>query len=164
MLMATACTCTLTLQAQEAPQPEQSPAPSAMATAAQQVQFLTEAQPDPNAAFYMYVNSAYWCGPCRRFIPEIIAAYDEMRKDNHVEVILLSHDHSVKGALRYIELFSIPFPAVMYESEDRTKLPGAPNDVTALPHIVIVDAQGNVVHSGHASTVKDWKTYTNKTN
>lgn len=164
MLMATACTCALTLQAQEAPQPEQSHAPTAMATAAQQIQFLTEAQPDTDAAYYMYVNSAYWCGPCRRYIPSVIAAYEEMRKDNHVEVILLSHDRSVKGALRYIELFSIPFPAVMYESADRTKLPGAPNDVTTLPYIVVVDAKGNVVHSGHASTVKDWKTYTNKTN
>ena len=81
-----------------------------------------------------------------------------------MEVILLSHDHSVKGALRYIELFSIPFPAVMYESKDRAKLPGAPDNVTGLPYIVIVDAQGNVVHSGHATTAKDWRVYTNKTN
>ena len=164
MLMAAACTCTLTLQAQEAPQPEQGHAPTAMATAAQQIQFLTEAQPDTDAAYYLYVNSAYWCGPCRRYIPEIIAEYEEMRKDNHMEVILLSHDHSVKGALRYIELFSIPFPAVMYESKDRAKLPGAPDNVTGLPYIVIVDAQGNVVHSGHATTAKDWRVYTNKTN
>lgn len=141
-----------------------SAAPSAMAKAADQVRFLTERKPATDAAYYMYVNSAYWCAPCRRTIPLIIAEYEEMRKDNHMEVILLDHDHSEKGALWYIELCSIPFPAVMYNSEERTKLPGAGFKVEGIPYIVIVDAQGNEVHSGHASTFKNWREYTKKTN
>lgn len=137
-------------------------APTAMARATAQISFLTDAKPAPDAAYYMYVNSAYWCGPCRRYMPEIIAAYEEMRKDNRMDVILLSHDRSEKGALRYIELYSIPFSAVMYHSKERAMLPGAPDNVIGIPYIVVVDAQGNTVHTGHASTFKNWKEFTKK--
>lgn len=162
ILVAALALCTAPIQAQDTQ--SESNAPSAMAKATEQVRFLTEQKPSTDAAYYMYVNSAYWCGPCRRTIPLIIAEYEEMRKDNHMEVILLDHDRTEKGALRYIELCSIPFPAVMYRSADRNKLPGATFDVEGIPYIVIVDAQGNEVHSGHASTFKNWREYTKKTN
>ena len=162
ILIAALAFCATPTQAQDTQ--SESAAPSAMAKATEQVRFLTERKPATNAAYYMYVNSAYWCAPCRRTIPLIIAEYEEMRKDNHMEVILFNHDHSEKGALWYIELCSIPFPAVMYHSEDRTKLPGATFKAECIPYIVIVDAQGNTVHSGHASTYKNWREYTKKTN
>ena len=161
LLIAAAIASMTQATAQDAPCPA---APvSAMAKASAEISFLTECKPDPNAAYYMYVNSAYWCGPCRRIMPQIIAEYEEMRKDNHLEIILLSHERTVKGALRYMELYSMPFSAVMYKSTERTKLPGAPDNVLGIPYIVVVDAQGNTVHTGHASTFKNWREYTKKT-
>ena len=134
----------------------------AVGKAIEKIDFITEHKPNTQAKYYMYLCSAYWCGPCRREMPNIIAEYEEMKKDNHVEIILLSCDHHVKGALQYLDLFAAPFAAVMYESEARKQLPGAPDDIRGVPHIYVVDADGNFVHRGHGSTSKSWREYTKK--
>lgn len=89
-------------------------------------------------------------------MPRIVAEYPNMIKDNRMEVILISHDHSVKGALRYLELFSAPFAAVMYRSKERKLLPGCEEDVFGIPTIIVVDAQGQLIYHGHACMFVHW--------
>ena len=134
----------------------------AVGRAIENINFITDHKPNTQAKYYMYLCSAYWCSPCRREMPLIINEYEEMKKDNHIEIIMLSCDHHVKGALQYLDLFAAPFAAVMYESEARKQLPGAPDDIRGVPHIYVVDADGKFVHRGHASTFKDWRKYTHK--
>lgn len=148
--------------AEAAPTVTQAAAPHAIGKAISEISFVTEHKPNAQAKYYLYLCTAFWCGPCRREMPEIIKEYEEMIKDNHMEIIVLSCDHHVSGALRYMELFSAPFAVVMYESEARKKLPGAPAKVAAIPYIAITDADGNVLYAGHASAFKDWRKITNK--
>lgn len=145
-----------------APAVTQAAAPHAIGKAISEISFVTEHKPNAQAKYYLYLCTAFWCAPCRREMPEIIKEYKEMIKDNHMEVIVLSCDHHVSGALRYMELFSAPFAVVMYESEARKKLPGAPEKVVAIPYIAITDADGNVLYAGRASALKDWRKITNK--
>lgn len=135
---------------------------TAMAKAIESTDFITPHKPSTEAKYYMYLCTAYWCAPCRKELPHLIAEYEEMKKDNHVEVIVLSLDHHVSGALRYMELFDAPFAAVMYKGEQRKQLPGAPDDIVGIPHIYVVDANGNFIHRGHASTYKNWRQFTKK--
>ena len=145
-----------------APAVAQAAAPHAIGKAIAETEFITEHKPNAQAKYYMYLCTAYWCGPCRREMPHIIDEYQEMIKDNHLEIIVLSFDQHKSGALRYMELFAAPFAVVMYESEARKKLPGTPDVVKGIPFLVITDAEGKVLHSGHASTFKDWRKITNK--
>lgn len=139
-----------------------SPASTAVGKAIEKTNFITEHKPDTQAEYYMYLHSALWCGPCRREMPKIMAEYEAMKKDHKIEIILVSHDQSVKAALQYLDIFSAPFAAVMYLSDERKALPGAQEEVKGIPTIIVTDAQGNVVHQGHASTFVDWKKFTAK--
>ena len=129
----------------------------AVGKAIEQISFITEHKPNPHAEYYVYLHSSLWCGPCRREMPKVIAEYEAMRQDNRLEVILVSHDNSVKSALQYLDLFSAPFAAVLYKSAARKALPGCAEDVFGIPTIVIVNAQGKELFIGHASEVVNWK-------
>ncbi len=130
--------------------------PGAVGKAIEQISFITEHKPNPHAKYYMYLHSAYWCGPCRHEMPGIVAEYPNMIKDNRMEVILIGHDHTVKGALRYLELYSAPFAAVMYRSKERKLLPGCEEDVFGIPTIIVVDARGQLIYHGHACMFIHW--------
>jgi len=130
--------------------------PGAVGKAIEKISFITGHKPNPHAQYYMYLHSAFWCGPCRLEMPRIVAEYPNMIKDNRMELILISHDHSVKGALRYLELFSAPFAAVMYRSKERKLLPGCEEDVFGIPTIIVVDAQGQLIYHGHACMFVHW--------
>lgn len=136
-------------------------ATTAISQSIERTDFITPHKPSATAKYYMYLCTAFWCAPCRRDFPNIIAEYEEMKKDNHVEVIVLSFDHHISGALRYLELYDAPFAAVMYNSKQRTQL-GVPGDIDCIPYIYVVDANGNFIHRGHASTFQNWRQYTKK--
>lgn len=156
----------LTATAQEAaPKAPAHAAPAAqhaIGKAIEHTKFVTEHKPNAHAKYYMYLCTAYWCGPCRREMPHIIAEYEKMRKDGYMEIIVLSCDNTPKAALQYMELFSAPFAVVMYHSDERKKLPGAPENLRAIPHIVITDAEGNVLLADHASRYVLWREVTKK--
>lgn len=156
----------LTATAQEAapkaPAPAAPAAQHAIGKAIEHTKFITQHKPNTQAKYYMYLCTAYWCAPCRREMPHIIAEYEKMRKDGYMEIIVLSCDNTPKAALQYMELFSAPFAVVMYHSDERKKLPGAPDNLRAIPHIVITDAEGNVLLADHASRYVLWREVTKK--
>lgn len=156
----------LTATAQEAapkaPAPAAPAAQHAIGKAIENTKFVTEHKPNAHAKYYMYLCTAYWCGPCRREMPHIIAEYENMRKDGYMEVIVLSCDNTPEEALQYMEHFSAPFAVVMYRSDERKKLPGAPEGLRTIPHIVITDAEGNVLLADHASRYVQWREVTKK--
>lgn len=127
------------------------------------IQFLTDNKPNPQAKYYLYLISASWCGPCRAEMPRIVAAYPRMKEGNHMEVILVGADYSEERVRKYLDMFQAPFPALLHGSEDAGKLPGYPARVTSVPTLVIVNARGEVVASGHGEIFDQWEILTGKT-
>lgn len=124
--------------------------------------FVTQRKPDTSAQYYMFLHSASWCGPCRSTLPKIIAEYAEMRRDNRLEIILISHDYTFEKAQRYVNEAAIPFAALWYRGQERKAVPGAAENVIGIPCIIVADAAGKVVHRGHASSFIHWKNFTSK--
>lgn len=114
------------------------------------------AEPNPKARFFIYLQSASWCPPCRKEMPKIVEEYPAM-KEKGVEVILVGCDQTRDGALKYLETFKAPFPGVHFKDEGLKQLPGfAPSN--SVPSATLVDAKGNVIASGHAQSVfAKWK-------
>lgn len=135
-------------------------AKSTMARAIEQTTFATETTPNPQAAFYMFLHSASWCGACHHTLPKIIAEYAKMQQENRLEIILISHDYSIEKLLRYVNEADIPFATLWYKANNRKSIPGAAENVIGIPCIIVTDAHGNVVHRGHASSFIHWKTFT----
>ena len=116
---------------------------------------LFNGRPNAKAKYYIYLQSAGWCGFCRKEMPDIVKGYKEMKK-NGVEIIFCSFDKTQDAAKEFIREFGIRFPAMM-ETDDRKgpALPGYERG-PGIPWAVIVDAQGHVLRTGQGAIVNQW--------
>lgn len=105
------------------------------------------------AKYYIYLQSASWCGPCQREMPEIARLYRKMKRKG-VEIILCSCDETTEDAMRFLKAHKAKFPAITLD--DAAKLPGFVM-VGSIPAAVIVTSNGENIVTGHGSIVKDWK-------
>lgn len=107
------------------------------------------------ADYFIYVQSASWCGPCKREMPELVKIYPEMKAGN-VELILVGLDGTEQGALDYLQSYAAPFPGVHFKDEALQQLPGF-ELARAVPQATVVDKQGRVVAKGHGSLARKWQ-------
>lgn len=111
--------------------------------------------PAADAKYYIYLESASWCPPCRAEMPHIAKAYNDM-KANGVELVLIGRDGSSAQAEKYLTTFKATFPGVFGPEAEKAELPGF-TAANYVPHAIIVDAQGNVLANGHGSLSLKWK-------
>jgi nucleoredoxin len=98
----------------------------------------------PKQIYGLYF-SAHWCGPCRKFTPQLVAYYNQITHDHpEFEIIFVSADKSAEGMATHMRESGMPWPAIEY---------GKVANVPALqryagrgiPDLVIVDASGKVL-------------------
>ncbi|PYK42194.1 MAG: hypothetical protein DME46_12025 [Verrucomicrobia bacterium] len=95
--------------------------------------------------------SAHWCGPCRKFTPQLVAYYNQIAHDHpEFEIIFVSADKSADGMTTYMQESSMPWPAIEY-----SKLANVPTlqkyAGRGIPDLVIVDASGKVLADTYVS-------------
>lgn len=143
---------------------ESQPAAAAAADTAKAPETVAEAldeivtingTPSRDAEYYVYLQSASWCPPCRAEMPEIVKAYPEM-KENGVELILVGCDETLPGTQQFIESFGATFPATHYQDEGLKKLPGY-TPAKGIPDAIFADKNGTVLAHGHGALVKHWR-------
>lgn len=127
-----------------------------VATALKDLKYLTEARPNPKAKYYIYLQSASWCGPCNAEMPTIAEEYKEMEASGKVDLILLSADRSADAAKAFLEKYGATFPVVMGRDVTPETLPGYTR-AGGIPHAAIVTAKGDVLKEGHGSIVAQWR-------
>lgn len=159
-LLAATLFASASLSAQSAAPEPKAFAPTPMAHAIENTPFITTHKPNPRADYYMYFFTASWCSPCRAVTPKIIAEYPAMMTNRHMEVILVSLDDTPEQALAYLRKYNAPFAAIMHSSLKDVALPGCPSEITAIPHIIVVDNHGNFIYRGHALRFSEWKSRT----
>lgn len=73
-------------------------------------------QPEPDV--YLFYYSAGWCGPCHRFTPDLVEAYQRLKETmpGRCEVIFVSSDQSSYEQVKYVREYSMPWPALQYSS------------------------------------------------
>lgn len=110
------------------------------------------------ADYYIYVQSASWCGPCKAEMPELVKIYPQMKAAN-VELILMGLDGTPAEAKAYLDSYHAPFPGVHFEDPAASSLPGFALSRT-VPHATIVDKDGKVIAKGHGSLARKWQQIT----
>ncbi len=116
-------------------------------------------RPNKKAEYYIYLQSASWCGPCRAEMPHIAEEYKAMKKDGRVELLLISFDRSEGAAKNFMSNHKATFPMVLKTGKGVNKLPGF-TMARGVPSATIVNAEGKVLASGHGSLVREWRRYT----
>ena len=142
-LLAAPC---LTAQEEQAsaPAPQGQQAESAVGKALEAMQgYATDKRPDTHARYYVYLQSAGWCGPCNQEMPKIVQEYTEMRK-NGVELVLVSCDKTPDDAAAFMKKYGADFACVGFSTPAAAALPGFTPE-RRVPRMTIVDASGKVV-------------------
>jgi nucleoredoxin len=104
----------------------------------------------PKQIYGLYF-SAHWCGPCRKFTPQLVAYYNQITRDHpEFEIIFVSADKSAEGMATYMRQSGMPWPAIEYN-----KLATVPTlqkyAGKGIPDLVIVDASGKVLADSYVS-------------
>ena len=94
--------------------------------------------------------SAHWCGPCRKFTPQLVDYYNRVAPQHpEFEIIFVSHDRNQFGFETYLREANMPWPAIDYQ-----KLPmmAALSRYAGdgIPCLVVVDPSGKVVSDSFA--------------
>ena len=97
-----------------------------------------------DARYFIYLESASWCGYCRNLMPKVVEEYEALKAAG-VEVILVGADRSAEESESYLGEYGAQFPGVF--GDEAQNLPGFESS-NGVPWICIVDAKGNLLKSG----------------
>jgi nucleoredoxin len=70
-----------------------------------------------NAKVIAIYYSASWCGPCRKFTPTLIAAYERLKRQypQQFELVFVSSDRDGFNMHEYMRNYRMPWPAVRFD-------------------------------------------------
>ena len=90
--------------------------------------------------------SASWCGPCRRFTPQLVEAYETLKKQGKgFEIVFISSDSDLDEFNEYYA--KMPWLALPYEDyrEMQEEL-SEKYECNGIPHLVLLDgATGEII-------------------
>jgi nucleoredoxin len=100
-------------------------------------------------AFYF---SAQWCGPCRKFTPQLVDYYKRVAPEHpEFEIVFYSRDRSLFAMEKYVREENIPWPAIDFPRlKDKEVL--AKNAGSGIPSLVLVNSTGKVISSSYAGS------------
>ncbi|MCS7063398.1 MAG: thioredoxin-like domain-containing protein [Methylacidiphilales bacterium] len=92
--------------------------------------------------------SASWCGPCVRFTPKLVAMYNSLTETQRkkFELIFISRDYGEEATENYMMKYKMPWPAIRWDDvDDRKKNPFLAFASSGIPHLVLINAEGEIV-------------------
>jgi thiol-disulfide isomerase/thioredoxin len=96
--------------------------------------------------------SAHWCGPCRKFTPQLVDYYNQVEPQHpEFEVIFVSCDRSRFGWETYMREARMPWPAIDYDQlAGLAGLKQLSGD--GIPSLVLLDGSGHLLSSSYDGT------------
>ena len=96
--------------------------------------------------------SAHWCGPCRKFTPQLVEYYNRVAPQHpEFEIVFYSNDRSPADFETYMRETNMPWPAI-----DFGKLKGkqalAKDAGPGIPSLVLFDSNGTLISSSYAGS------------
>ena len=94
--------------------------------------------------------SAHWCGPCRKFTPNLVSFYNKNASAHpEFEIVFVSNDRTPATMEGYMREVQMPWPALAFD-----KIAGIPAltkyEGSGIPCLVVVDETGKVVSDTYA--------------
>lgn len=142
---------------------KQKPA-SKLAKIVHKMPFETQKRPNLQARYYVFLISHRTCTSCCAEMPNVVREYENMRKDNQIEIILLS-GFSPLDAKFYAERHQVPFPVchagtpeLVHQFAEMRKNSGKERSRVSAPHALFATADGKLLQEGPAGQlIPQWK-------
>ena len=107
-----------------------------------------------NVDLVFFYASAHWCGPCRKYTPQLIKFYNDAKAlysagstKTKIEIVFLSADHDQNGFKLYYA--GMPWLAVPFDCDVREKLLSFIK-VTGVPRVVVLDGRSGKILESNA--------------
>ncbi|XP_031501395.1 probable nucleoredoxin 1 [Nymphaea colorata] len=98
--------------------------------------------------------SASWCGPCQRFTPKLVNAYEELSQRGDFEVVFVSADEDQEEFDKYFS--KMPWLAIPFSDSDIRSSLDQIFEVSGIPHLVILDGNGQLLTDDAAMMIRDY--------
>jgi nucleoredoxin len=94
-----------------------------------------------------YYFSAHWCGPCRKFTPQLVEYYNRVAPQHpEFEIVLYSFDKSAADMEGYMRESHMPWPAIDFEKrEEKAELKKTYGG--GIPSLMLFDSTGKLISS-----------------
>jgi nucleoredoxin len=90
--------------------------------------------------------SASWCGPCRKFTPQLVNWYKQQKPSlDKFDVIFVSRDRTKEDMLTYMKQDDMPWPALSFIKANQHNSPLEKYAGNAIPCLVLIDGEGKVI-------------------
>jgi nucleoredoxin len=88
--------------------------------------------------------SASWCPPCRRFTPELVSWYNQMKRTtDDFELIFVSRDRDAGAMQSYMLEDRMPWPAISFNRKENNPL--LKYSGRGIPNLVVLSNNGSVL-------------------
>ncbi|MFT5905019.1 MAG: thiol-disulfide isomerase/thioredoxin [Cryomorphaceae bacterium] len=105
--------------------------------------------------YVLFYWSAHWCGPCRKFTPQLVEFYNTHGGGEKFEVILVSSDRSEEAMKDYMIKEKMPWYAIDYTKKKNAGLKKFCG--RGIPNIMLIDRKGNQLARGRATVITKMK-------
>ncbi|MFV0416494.1 MAG: thioredoxin-like domain-containing protein [Chthoniobacterales bacterium] len=93
--------------------------------------------------------SASWCGPCRKFTPQLVRMYKRKKSQrDKFDIIFVSNDKSSEKMLEYMKEDKMEWPALRFD-EYNTGNVLAKYRSRGIPNLVVIDETGQVLSASY---------------
>ena len=98
--------------------------------------------------------SASWCGPCRRFTPKLVEAYNELSSNDDFEIIFVSGDNDDESFNGYFS--KMPWLAIPFSDSDARDQLNELFKVMGIPNLVMLEESGKVLSEDGVDIIQEY--------
>ncbi|XP_034688877.1 probable nucleoredoxin 1 [Vitis riparia] len=98
--------------------------------------------------------SASWCGPCQRFTPKLVEAYNELSSNDDFEIIFVSGDNDDESFNGYFS--KMPWLAIPFSDSDARDQLNELFKVMGIPNLVMLDESGKVLSEDGVEIIQEY--------